>query len=181
MVKADSGGALVVEIDTPRNASWLFPPMQKNIRGRFDVLRISEPNAMKLRQEYPEAIPGQRLAVDLAGGECCVIEPLHDPEYAELRQKLAKRYTIAPGREVVSGADVATWLYWIGKAIDGGIAKVISGKMPSTLPGEPQNVDNLFGMRQKSPQEDLTRALVATLYAKLSPEEKREVKELLGG
>ena len=179
VTKSQDAAPLVVEIDGPRNNSWSFPAMSRVIRGKFDLLRVAEPNAVKLRQQYPDPIPGQQLCVDLSSGECAVLEPLQDDAHETLRKKLEKSYSIAPAREVVSGADVSTWLFWIKKAVKAGIAKVISGSIPDKLPGEPK-VRNLFGTERRNPQQDLQRALLGVLFAGLSESQKAEVKALMG-
>ena len=51
---------VIVEIDGPRNECLYFRPLQKRVRGKFDLMRDSEPLAKVLASETPGPVPGQR-------------------------------------------------------------------------------------------------------------------------
>ena len=64
-----------IEIDGPRNESCVFRPLQRRIRGRFDLRRVAEPKAMLLHPQHPDPIPGQRLRLNIAAGTAVRFEP----------------------------------------------------------------------------------------------------------
>ena len=132
MVK--STGAVIVEVDTPDNGSLHFRPLQRRVRGRFDVGRLPEPG--RLLREWPEGIPGQRIGIDPASGEGFILEPLHDePALKEKAEALGK---LEPARQTFAGVDPVTWLHWIKLAVESGLARVVEGTLPDKIDGEPQ-------------------------------------------
>ena len=76
--------AIEIEIDGPCNERLHFRPLQKSIRGRFDMMRIGEPMAKVKAQEWPTAIASQRLGIgpDGAGYD---MEPVRGDEYAGIK------------------------------------------------------------------------------------------------
>lgn len=128
-----------IEIDSPRNEAFHFRPLGRNIRGRFDLTRETEPLAMMRRNEYPVPIPSQRLGIDLETSEGFIAEPLHEPEHLAIRDRIESRgLSLPPAREAFAAVHVATWLYWIKRAVESGLARVVKGELPSVIEGEPQ-------------------------------------------
>jgi hypothetical protein len=120
-----------------RNESLHFRPLGKNIRGRFDLLQETEPLARMKIMEFPQAIPGQRIGVDLETGEGYIAEPLHNAEHAATRERIESRgLRLPPAREVFAKVDVSTWLYWLKQAVESGIARVVEGVMPAKIDGD---------------------------------------------
>jgi hypothetical protein len=77
-----------IEIDGPHNEALRFRPLQRSIRGRFDLMRIGEPMATVKAQEWPP-IPSQRIGIsEEAVGY--IYEALHDAEHAPLREKIER-------------------------------------------------------------------------------------------
>jgi hypothetical protein len=125
-----------VEFDTALNANVQFPPLQRTLRGRFDVRRMKDPG--RLFSEWPEPIPGQRLSVNFDSGECEVIEPLWNAEFGATRERIeSKGLKISPGRESVQ-AQPATLHYWLKELIDTDKVKIVSGELPAKVQGTPQ-------------------------------------------
>lgn len=138
MAKAESS-IVEVEIAGPRNENLSFRPLQRKLRGRFDISRVAEPQARMKSAEWPEPIPGQRLRLDFATGEASVIEPLHEPAHAVLRDKLSARgFKIGPASEALGAVHVPTVAFWIGRAVSAGMARVVAGRMPEEIEGTPQ-------------------------------------------
>lgn len=129
---------LEIEIDGACNEHFHFRPLGRSIRGRFDLVRESEPLAMMSRGQWPMPIPSQRVGID----ENCigyVSEPLHDPEHSATRDKIqSKGMQLPPARETFAAIDVTTWLYWLKRAVESGLAKITKGKLPDKIEGEPQ-------------------------------------------
>ncbi|MCH8043487.1 MAG: hypothetical protein IID44_07190 [Planctomycetes bacterium] len=158
-----------VEIDGPRNNCLAFLPLQKRVRGRFDFARETEPQAGVMRGEWPQPIPGQIIGIDGAMGY--IREPLHDEEHADAKEKIESRGMKLPDeREEFDSIDVVTWAFWLQRAVDAGLARIISGTMPK-IEGEVKM--SFFVERQPSEAEQLTgliktqNELLAKLLAKM--------------
>ena len=127
-----------VEIDAARNESLRFRPLQRTVRGRFDLNRVAEPQARLQSAAWPVPIPGQRLGIDAAGSGY-LLEPLHDTANASIREKIEKAgMRLEPELTEFPDIDSPTWLYWIKRAVESGIARVISGNLPKTFEGKPK-------------------------------------------
>lgn len=150
---------LEVEIDGANNEQLYFAPIQRRIRGRFDFGRVAEPQAKLLTNKYPLPIPGQRLSLDTATGEAAIVEPLHEAEHARTRRIIEKGKAIAPERESLGIAHVPTWLFWIKRAVEAGLARVTKGTLPATIEGEPQR--SFFSQSAKNTDDRLAAALEA--------------------
>jgi len=141
-----------IEIDGKRNEAFHFRPLGRNVRGRFDLTRETEPLAMMKRNEYPLPIPSQRLGLDLESGEGYVAEPLHDIEHTAVRDVIERRgFKLPVDREAFAAVHVPTWLFWIRRAVESGLARVVKGELPATIEGEPQKS---FITKQPEPKTD---------------------------
>ena len=150
---------LEIEIDGKENECLHFRPLQRSIRGRFDFARLREPMADTLRSTWPEAIPSQRIGIDGADG--FVLEPLHDAEHSQTRERIeGQGMKLADAKETFADIDLPTWLFWIKHAVESGIAKVVSGKLPDTIEGEPQL--SFITIRQPSDTARLATAIEQT-------------------
>ncbi|MBI2480292.1 MAG: hypothetical protein HYV60_17160, partial [Planctomycetia bacterium] len=128
-----------IEIDGHRNEALHFRPIRRNVRGRFDLTRETEPLAMMKRGEFPLPIPSQRLGLDLETCEGYVAEPMHDAEHTAIRDVIERRgFRLPVAREAFPAVHVPTWLHWIKRAVDSGLAKIVKGELPSVIEGEPQ-------------------------------------------
>lgn len=127
-----------VEIDGPHNECLMFRPLQRSIRGRFDLNRVGEPMARMKSVEWPQPIPSQRLGID-ADGSAYILEPLHDDEHAAIRERIERQgMKLPPECETFDDVDLPTWLFWIKRAVDSGIAKVVAGQLPKVIDGTPK-------------------------------------------
>ena len=149
--------AVEIEVDGDKNQCLAFLPLQRRIRGRFDYMRETEPMAGVMRGEWPQPIPGQRIGIDGAMGY--IREPLHSDEHAETKAKIeAQGMSLPDEREEFEGIDVVTWAFWLQRAIDAGLARIVSGTMPK-IDGEPKM--SFFVDRQPSESEQIA-GLIAT-------------------
>lgn len=168
-----------VAIQNDMNANLFFRPIGRSIRGRFDYLKVKETLAREKLDSFPEGIPGQRLAINPQNGEAFVIEPLHSPEHAELKSKLEKSgYSFAPAREKIETPHVPSWLFWLKRAIESGLAKLVAGRIPETIEGKPRR-DFLHPERKPSKAEKQQQRMLAFMVAKLSPAERKAFDDFM--
>ena len=127
-----------LEIDGPANECLMFRPLERNIRGRLDFTRVKEPLAMIESTKWPKPIPSQRFGIE-PDGTGYLLKPLHDEENAVLKEKITKQgKRLEPALQVFEKIDVATWLFWIQRAVESGIAKVTKGTVPEKIEGKPR-------------------------------------------
>lgn len=165
--------AIEIEIDGIHNENLQFRPLQRSIRGRFDFLRISEPMSKMKANDWPVPIPSQKLGID-PDGNGYLLEPLHDPEHAPIKEKIeAQAMKLEPAIQTFEGIHLPSWLFWIQRAVESGLAKVVSGKLPEKIEGEPRK-NFILAPPEKSTTDKLTEAislqneLFEKLLAKLS-------------
>jgi hypothetical protein len=80
--------------------------------------------------------------------------------------------------EDCGAVDLATWVYWTKRAVAAGVARIVDGKLPDSVPGtprlrflttaEPEPIDRLTAAmdRQTAAFERLTAALTDALAAR---------------
>jgi len=130
--------AVEIEVDGEHNENLIFAPLQRSIRGKFDMLRVAEPMAKMKASEWPEPIPSQRLGIE-PDGTGYLREPIHDEEHAPIREKIEKAgMSLEPALTEFGEVDATTWLHWIKLAVESGLAKVVSGKLPDKIDGKPR-------------------------------------------
>jgi hypothetical protein len=151
---------LTIEADGPLNENLSFRPLQRAIRGRFDWQRCGDPEALRLGMAFGGLpIPGQRIAFDAEKKTATIVEPLHDPEHAALAEKIkARGYKLPPAREYIEGCDPDTWAFWISRAIESGLAKLVAGKLPEFDPDKARR-DFIFAPPKPGTTDKLTDAL----------------------
>ena len=174
----NTASTVVVEFDAD-NRNPYFPPLQTALRGAYSAQVASrrDKDAGALLSEWPEPIPGQRLAVDVETGEAALVEPLHDPRFAAIAERIkARGIKLCPEREHVA-CDVPTLLHWIKEAVNAGQAKVVAGRLPEKIEGTPrlhfivQPVETAEAKLAKAmesmaeAQREQTKALTAVLTA----------------
>lgn len=152
-----------IEIDGPRNQSCIFRPLQRRLRGRFDLRRCAEPAAMTKHTEHPDCIPGQRLRLNTVTGKAELIEPLRLPEFAAIREryevnKRGEKVHSFPEHEAFESVDVKTWLYWLAVEVKAGMARLLSGVLP-----DPDKIDgvrrNFYTAPTKTREDKMATAI----------------------
>jgi hypothetical protein len=158
-----------IEVDGLHNECLSFRPLPgKLIRGRFDLNRITEPMARLLTAKWPDPIPGQRIGIDRDGAGY-IAEPLHDEEFAVTREKITKAaMKLAPPIETFEGVDAPSWIFWLKRAVDSGVARVVKGELPDTLPTNARQ-NFILAEPPTAPLDKLTAALErqSALFEKL--------------
>ena len=127
---------VIVEVNDNQNRNLQFLPLGERVRGRFDVMRMAG-EIGPLRTRFPMPIPGQRIGLNVKEQTGYLLEPLHDPENAAIKEQVEKSAKLAPAVRTVEGIDVKTWAYWLGEAVKQGLAEVVEGTLPK-VNGTPQ-------------------------------------------
>jgi len=166
-----------IEPDSHTNASLMFLPIGRKVRGRFDWRRVREPRAAMTAAEWPEeGIPGQRLGIT-ADGTGYIVEPLHDAPL--LKEKIEQRgQTLPPAREEFAGVHIPTWLFWLKRAAESGVAKVTRGELPEKIDGRPRT--KFFANPAADPRDKVIEALVEVVAELLPPNKRAKLKEAMG-
>lgn len=162
----------------------MFPPAQIKLRGLIDVDQIKEPLA-RMSRFARHKFPGQRLHFDPASKKAWVEETLYQDGYRPQRDAIARFYSLPERTKDISGDhDVATWLFWMKRLVDSGLARLVSGEFPDPLPPNPKM--EFFGQELKSNEERkidkltaMVQALAALQLANLPEAKRREVEALL--
>jgi hypothetical protein len=167
-----------IKIDGPRNENLCFKPLQRTLRGTFDLARVPEPLARMKVNEFPRPIPGLHIAVDVEKQTAMIIDPLHDPEHEAIREKIAGLgMKLGPAVERIENVDANTWLYWMRRAVSAGTCKIVSGQFPA--------IDEATARRDfimpevRDPRDNLINKLVAIMYEGLSVDARKRVDALL--
>jgi hypothetical protein len=151
--------AVEIEVDTEHNSNLFFRPLQRNVRGRFDWSRLHEPMARVKAHEWPTPLPGQRLGVD-AKGVGYIAEPLHDEQHAPTKERIEGKLhrKLEPAKQTFDNVHLPSWYYWMQRAVEAGIAQVVSGKLPDDIGGKPKK-DFIFAEPERSDTDKLTAAI----------------------
>ena len=157
---AKASNVIEIEIDGERNQSHYFRPLQQKIRGRFDPTRLQkfDDGAGKIAREWPQPIPGQRLRLNPTDGTAAIVDPLHEDEHADTRERIERKgYRLPVAMKTFEAVHVPTWAYWMRSAVDAGCARVLRGELPDEIDGEPQT--SFVVTRRKDPMERLAEAI----------------------
>jgi hypothetical protein len=167
-----------ITVDGSRNQNLHFRPLQRVLRGTFDINRVPDPQARIEATRFPRPIPGVRIAVDPQARTAAIIEPLHEPVNAAMRERVEKMgLRLPPEREEFKDIDVPTWLFWMRRAVVNELAKIVEGKFPEIDEARVQK--NFITKPQRDPRDGLIDKLVAVLYAGLPAERRQEVAALI--
>jgi hypothetical protein len=169
-----------IVIDGPRNQNLYFRPLQRSLRGTFDVNRIPDPQGRMLNADFPWPIPGMRIALDVEKRTAAVIEPLYAPEHKAIREKIESRgLKLGPQREEFQNVDFNTWAFWLRRAVANGVAKIVEGKFGAI--DEAKARKNFVTVDKPDKRDNMIEKLVAVLYASLPEDRRKEVAALVEG
>lgn len=165
---AGPSGKIVIEIVGNQNENYSFKPIDEVVRGRKDSARFPQrgrPEGLSDLLASVPVIPGEYLMVDFDKMEGHRFDPLREtPEGQELWKQIAaviKRHRLEFGpildlREpaihklTANGEDggglAKDWLWWMRRAVEGGHARVVSGKLP-----EYDEIRSMPGRRTRDP------------------------------
>ncbi len=150
---------LEIEVDGELNECLFFLPIQRRIRGRFDLNRVAEPLARLKSREWPAPIPGQRLGVNLETGEAYIAEPLRESGHQATLERVERVGKVGPAVEPIANVHLPTWLFWLKRAVESGIARITKGELPKKIDGEP--VTEFITRKPVSSNDRLAEAIEA--------------------
>lgn len=163
--------AVEIEIASPQNRQYFFPPVGKPLRGRIDFSLSRTKTNEARRQVWPEVIPGMILGMSPDGKSMYLREPLYDEEHAKIRKKAeGKGQFLGEKLQEFQGHTPRTWAYWMARAVESGAARVVKGNLPTaeSLEGPRQcpkhderfpRKDFLFAPKERNPNELLAEAI----------------------
>jgi hypothetical protein len=169
---SDESAIIEVEVGDERGGSLFFSPIGKRVRGRFDPAKLGT-GADEVAKEIKGPVPGQVIGYDPATGEGYVREPLHDPRHEIIRERIARKWGIPPAKQTFRG-DAPTWLFWLKRAVESGLARVVKGTIPTDVPGKPQT--RFITSDQADPRDTLLDRMLSLLIAQL-PADKRKAAD----
>lgn len=124
--------AVEIQVDNETNADLFFRPINDRVRGSFDQTRL--PDVSPKLKQYPNPVPGQVIGVD-PDGSLYVRDPIYDDEFSACREFIEKRgFELSPQLQNFDGIDTNTALFWMKRAVDGGLAKIVEGTFPKIDP-----------------------------------------------
>jgi hypothetical protein len=167
-----------IEINGPKNNNLHFKPLQRTLRGTFDLNRVPEPLARMRFSEFPRPIPGLHIAVDVDKKTATITDPLHDAEHVAIKEKIESMgMKLGPATERIENIDTNTWLFWMRRAVSAGTCKIVSGQFPAI---DDAKARKDFIMPDVSdPRDSLINKLVAIMYAGLDANARKQVDALL--
>jgi hypothetical protein len=163
----------------PPAAGLHFQPLQQTLRGRWELKGAgAKVENGALFASWPDTIPGQILGLDTDTGKAWVRDPLvEDPACQEVREKIKERgYQLPAGRQDKGTVDVATWVFWMGRAVSAGLARVIAGPMPKVV-GKPRT--QFILEKQEDPRDRTINRLLALVLETLPKEKRSRVEEIM--
>jgi predicted transcriptional regulator len=138
--------AVEIEVAGPDATQLSFRPIRRAVRGRADFALAKSKSALALRDVWPEPIPGQVLGI-AEDGTKYLREPLYDKEHAKVAQRIKNKGLVLPEeRETFASETVITWAYWMRRAVDAGLARIIKGELPP--------IEELEPPRKKPPRDE---------------------------
>jgi|GEM_PF-4440832 len=175
----------VIELDVSATLGRrvAFAPLGgRLLRGRFCFSEAArqEPQAILLASEWGDAIPGQRLVVDLQAGTAAIVEPLWEPKFRAIREKIERRGQRLPDpREEFHAIDKGTWAFWLRRLVDNGSLTIAAGDL-----GTLESLRSAYGPPKlastpKDPASDRLDKMFAVLWAVLSERQRKDAEAML--
>jgi hypothetical protein len=164
----------------PRNPNISFPPLRSVLRGCWSQDQLVPGERSTENLHLMPDIPGQHVAVDGSRRKATVSDPLAGNESLLRRISRARAalglhpvgskatdITVAPEptqEHVLDDTGIKTWLYWLRRFVDYGLARVTAGQLPTTdeisrLPGKTRVQCFDSGVRRATYLEDQTPIL----------------------
>ncbi len=170
-----------IKIEGPQNNNLHFKPLQRTLRGTFDLNKVPEPLARMKISEFPRPIPGLHIAVDAEKKTATITDPLYDAEHVAIKEKIESLgMKLGPAVETFENIDVNTWLFWMRRAVSAGPCKIVAGKFPE-IDAKAARKDFIMPEPEVDPRDNLINKLVAILYAGLDDNARKRVDALLKG
>lgn len=148
-----------IEADAGQGRAVFFPPLQRAVRGRLVIGQCPEADGGLMRT-WSAPVPGMVIGLTADGvgflrdplapeaARSVVVEvagvqggprPVIVQDESANRTRVEKAgLRLGPAREEFPGADVPTWMWWMKRCVEAGLARVISGQLPETISGNPK-------------------------------------------
>jgi hypothetical protein len=151
MSELQHANEIVIEVASELNNTLLFGPLgNMEVRGRWDFNHVAgrfTHDSMKALNKATSVIPGECLAVDPKARTCRLFDPLREtPQGRKIWQAIKpiiERYAShfecgTSLREPIVYTDcdedrMKTWLYYMRRAVDSGLAVVVGNRELPTL------------------------------------------------
>lgn len=125
-------GKVEIHIRSRAGSQVYFRPIGRPVRGYIDTAEFRTDIGQALKKVWAEPVAGQVLGVNFGTGEKYLREPLHDPKHRFVKEKIeGKGLRIPEPMESFKSENMATWLYWMKRAVESGDAELIEGEFPS--------------------------------------------------
>lgn len=163
---ATTKNVVEVEVSASNGRKLFFRPIGRAVRGRVNFADARTPSEFQRAQRWPEPVPGAVLGINLDTGEKYLRDPIHDDEYTSVRQRILRYgFQLPPAREEFDSESLATWVYWLQRAVDSGCARVVQGKLPpvESLEGEPRK--SFISNPRRNPNANMVEAFNAMAKA----------------
>jgi hypothetical protein len=140
-----------IEVASEGNNTLLFGPLgNMEVRGRWDFNHVagrSTHDSMKAMNKTASIIPGERIAVDPKARTCRLYDPLRETPQGQkvweavkpIIERFKSHFNCGTSlREPIVYHDcdedrMKTWLYYMRRAVDAGLAIVVGNKELPTL------------------------------------------------
>lgn len=131
---------LTVEVGGGQNQNLLWGPTAARLRGRWDGHNLAGGDQSEAGLRKMPTIPGVHVVIDPRARKCRLVDPLSLPANRGLLQQvntvfrhLFRRDTDAVPEYALDNAtddQLATWLYWAMRLVQGENGRVVSGECP---------------------------------------------------
>lgn len=155
--KAPIAGEWAIEIDTRQNDAYLWPPTQDRLRGSWSPYNYPPGSESSAGLFQIPPFPGMQVRLNPREGRAVITDPLAQPANQELLRSISERYkhTFQMGQmsagctsvddkvhEGLTEDQIATWLYWMMRAVNSKYAKIASGSAP--IPSDEREIQKMF-------------------------------------
>jgi hypothetical protein len=146
-------GEIVIEIDDGQNNAVMFGPSRKRLRGLWSPHNLTLGDTSSAGLLQMPVIPGQRVRLDCRARRGEITDPLSREDMEGLLAKINERHrfsfqgqqvTYVPEsvKEKMTAEEVASWLYWMWRAVRAGHARLAPGSAP--LPNDEAEIRKIF-------------------------------------
>jgi hypothetical protein len=132
-------GEIVVEVCDEANNNHLWNPTQTRLRGRWDWAKVPRGETSERGLHKMPVLPGITITVNPRERRAVIEDPLGHPDNARVLAEASgvhasiwqTGFTFVERvvRENMTPDQIATWLYWVRRGVEGGHLRVLSGKM----------------------------------------------------
>jgi hypothetical protein len=153
--KAPIAGEWAIEIDTRQNDAYLWPPTQDRLRGAWSPFNYPPGSESSVGLFQMPPFPGMQVRLNPRSRQAMIVDPLENNP--DLMKQVSERFkhTFQMGNKSdgctwvkekmhdnLSDDQIATWLYWMMRAVNSGFAKPTQGS--AAIPRDEREVIKLY-------------------------------------